>query len=64
VSDKHVVEVTLCTDCLFDIGHQCEKRWCTTWQAQAARKSRQVIRNMRATETWLRQQSIQAGLKR
>lgn len=92
MTDLYTVEVSLCADCIFDVGHQCENRSCDTWKAQARRKSRQVIRNMLATaqaarlaekarvavaETleatgtrlgpsreWLRQQSIQAGLKR
>jgi len=61
--DNHTVEVTLCTDCIFDIGNDCQKR-CNTWQANARRQSRQAIRNMATTAKWIRQQSIQAGLKR
>jgi hypothetical protein len=62
VTDRHTVEVTLCTECVFDIGNQCEKRWCNTWQARAAMLRRRVRQNMQ--DTWVRQQSIQAGLKR
>ena len=64
MSDLHTVEITLCEQCLFDIGNDCQIRWCNTWQAQARMRSRQVIRNMLATATWVRQQSIRAGLKR
>jgi hypothetical protein len=76
MTDLHTVEVTLCTDCLFDVGNECENRWCNTWQAQARIKSRQVIRNMLATglkaaadagyhqRMFTRQRSIRAGLKR
>lgn len=62
MTDLYTVEVSLCSDCIFDVGHQCENRSCDTWKAQARRKSRQVIRNM--LDTWQRQRVIEAGLKR
>lgn len=64
MSNHHTVEVTLCNGCLFDVGHDCQDRQCNTWQANARKRSRQAIRNMVSTATWIRQQSIQAGIKR
>ena len=68
MTTQHTVEVTLCTDCLFDVGNQCEMRWCNTWQALMAIARRQTLRNMAATakhvETWRRQQSLRVGVEK
>lgn len=66
--DLHLVEVTLCTGCLYDIGNDCHVQHCDTWKARVAMARRQTLRNMAMTvehqQTWARQQSIRAGLKK
>jgi len=65
--DEHIVEITLCTNCLFEVGNNCLKDWCDTGKANAARelkrlRTRRVIENER--RVFARQESIRAGLKR
>lgn len=67
MTDLHLVEVTLCTGCLFDVGNDCHAAFCDTYKARVAMQRRQTLRNMKLTaehQRWVRQQSIRSTVER